>query len=155
MKHWFWIILLITTVILSPALAIAGGGKKPHPSEPIPNAQTLIDACWAISLELRSSISNADMRAGNLKTALCLSDEIAKNASVVIDDSMLSKEEITKKMVKIKDAYGSFYWSLYNDVEACGLSCGTENTIYHNWSLAKLYERILTDVVNQRKKYKW
>ncbi|MHA1597380.1 MAG: hypothetical protein ACTSV1_01550 [Alphaproteobacteria bacterium] len=155
MRRWFHKFILIAVLLLQPTLALAGGNDKTRPSELIPDAKVLIDACWAISEKLRSSMGTDDQRVGAHKTAICLVEEIIKHADILIDDAALTKAKIRKKMEALHQAYGSLYWSLYNDVEACDLSCGTLFHSFHNWSLAKLYEKILTDVIKQREEYKW
>ena len=42
---------------------------------------------------------------------------------------------------------------MYNENKGCDFSCGTENHSRHNWEMAKLYEKILTDIIALRKKY--
>ncbi len=80
-------------------------------SRGIPEAQTIINACWVISDELRSSPNMEDIRRGNLNTALCLEEEIIKHMDILVSDPL---EEIKQRMKKLRFAYGGLYWSMYN-----------------------------------------
>jgi hypothetical protein len=131
-----------------PITAKAGGVEEPAD---IPEAQAIIDACWAISEELRASINTDDIRYGSLKTALCLEAEIARNMDILVDDP---RERIEEHLENLRTAHGGLYWSMFNHVEACDLGCGTIFYSFHNTFLAKLYEGILKDVIEQRMRYR-
>jgi len=136
--------------MIPPAFA---GEKKQVDPKTIPNAEDLIKHCWDISEEKRSTPNTAIMRAGNLDTALCLRKQINFHGSILIDETSLTEKTIETLIGNIHDAYGRLYWILFNENKGCNPSCGTENYIRHNWETAKLYEKILTDIISLRKKY--
>ncbi len=70
-----------------------------------------------------------------------------------MDDTALARP-LEKKLEQLRMSYGGLYWSIYNDVKACGNWCGSMYFSFHNSELAHLYEKILTDIIAQRKKYK-
>lgn len=95
------------------------------------------------------------MRAGNLDSALCLEKAIIDNAADFIEPESLSRDQIAAKMKEIRFALGGFYWSLYNEHKGCPFpSCGTLFYVMHNTLLARAYEDILRNVIDQRKRYK-
>lgn len=133
--------------------AIAGGNVGSKASIQISDAEDLIKHCWDISEEKRSTPNTALMREGNLDTALCLENEIIKHGSALLEPPP-TKEDIQKTMKTLRFTYGRLYWDMFNGNRGCNPFCGTENHIQHNWELAKLYEKILTDIIALRKKYR-
>ena len=144
---------LIFLTLYPPSPAVAGGNGYPAKEPDIPDAQELIDACWAISKERRETGTTGELRGAALDTALCLEEEIHKNASILISESSFPSKHISKTLEEIRSSYGKFYWHMYNSVEACYVSCGTIFYSFHNSALAKLYEDILKDIIEQRRKY--
>lgn len=143
-----WPMLLCAMMASSALPAKADGEAVPD----IPNAEDLIKHCWDISLEKRSSGNTPLMREGNLDTALCLEHEIIAHASALLTPPP-NEADIIKTMETLRFTYGRFYWDMFNGNRGCNPFCGTENHIRHNWELAKLYEKILSDIIELRNKY--
>ncbi len=144
------ILLALIAVIAAPANA----QKKGLRTELI-DAQKIIDQCWAISLEDRSSGNTQRHRAGHLETALCLEKAIVANASQILRGPEYTAENLKKKFLDLRFLYGRFYWDLNTNNRGCDPFCGTENNVTHNWELAKLYEGILKDVIEKRNRYRY
>ena len=129
-----------------------GGNSFAQPAlraEPV-GAESIIDRCWSISKEDWSSGVTARLRNGYLTTALCLEEEIIRHARYLSNGPELDVEFLRKKMKDLRFLYGRFYWDLGNENQACLPWCGTENKVTHNLKLARLYERILRDVIGLR-----
>ena len=135
----------------------SAGGLEPYrnpTSDWIPiGAEKIIQDCWAISLEDRSSGSTDRQRAGHLDTALCLEDQVIKHASVFHDTPEFTQSALKERFTQLNKIYGRFYWDIYNDHKGCRRSCGTIFQSFHNAELAKLYENMLRDVIAQRNRY--
>jgi len=153
-----WRYAIVMLVAFSASLAVTQAaqlddrppGRIDH--DPPLDAKRLIKHCWAISLELRSSPNTNAQRAGGFDTAWCLEKEIIHHASHLMDDTAFAAP-LADTMEQLRKAYGKLYWSIYNGVEACELSCGTMNYVIPNLSLAELYVKILTDIIDQRIRY--
>ncbi|GAB6052286.1 hypothetical protein JCM17960_11060 [Magnetospira thiophila] len=117
----------------------------------IPDAQTLIDACWKKSEEFRSTENTSAHREGFYITTLCLEEEIINNSSIFIYDGVENKKSLSVKFSKIRSILIDFYWNIYNENNACMPSCGTQHYSTHLFSIAKIYEEILKDIILQRK----
>ncbi|MBF0251399.1 MAG: hypothetical protein HQL35_12315 [Alphaproteobacteria bacterium] len=133
------------------ALAYAQDAAAPK-ALAIPNAEELIQHCWDISEEKRASGVTSVMREGHLDTALCLENEIIAHGSALLTTPP-SKEDLQKLLETLRFTYGGLYWDMFNGNRGCNPSCGTLNHTRHNWELAKLYEKILGDIIELRKKY--
>lgn len=116
------------------------------------DADGQIAACWAISEDDLASQNTPRQRYGTLQTALCLEKAIAEQGAVLIYDGYLSKQKIAEKLEQIRFAFGGLYWAIYNENHGCMPSCGTIMHSRHNWELAKLYEKILRDMIDERKR---
>ncbi len=118
------------------------------------DAQALIDACWAISLEDRSSGVTAQMRRGALKSVLCLEEVILDQVEILFPDGeYLSREQAAEKLEQLRFAAGSLYWSIYNENIACDPSCGTYWHDLHLHGNAHILEHMLREVVRVRNMY--
>ncbi len=115
------------------------------------DAQALIDACWAISLEDRSSGVTARHREGALNSALCLEEVILDQVDVLFPDGeYLSREQAAEKLERLRFAAGSLYWSIYNENIACDPSCGTMWHPMHLASHAQILEQMIRDIAYVR-----
>lgn len=144
---------ILCAIFLGLGIITPAHAERKNDAKDIPNAEDLIKHCWDISEEKRATPNTAVMRAGNLDTALCLEQEIIKHASALLHKTTKTKTEIIKLMKTIRFSYGGLYWDLYNNNKGCDPFCGTENHIRHNWELAKLYEKILNNIIELRNKY--
>jgi hypothetical protein len=81
-------VLAVVSLFPGPGAAVfAAEPEKPD----LPTAEELIEQCWEISIDLRSSQNTNDIRAGNLDTALCLEKAIIEYSSEFIDPDSLSQ----------------------------------------------------------------
>lgn len=151
--------LMILVVALASSVALAGGDDSSyHPQKrvehnPPLDAKPIIAHCWKISLALRSTGSTSAHRNGAMDTAICLENAIAEHATALFAENEADKKKILQQLEQIRSGYGGLYWSIFNDVKTCDFSCGTIFHSFHNWKLAKLYEKILTDIIAQRNEY--
>ena len=115
------------------------------------DAQALIDACWAISLEDRSSGVTARHREGALNSVLCLEEVILDQVEILFPDGeYLSREQAAEKLERLRFAVGSLYWSIYNENIACDPSCGTIWHPLHLHANARVLEQMIRDIVRVR-----
>ena len=140
------LVFLVAALAAAVARDAAGGGDVSL------DADAQIAACWAISEDDRASQNSGRQRNGVLQTALCLEKTIAEQGAILIYDGYLSKQKIAEKLERIRFAFGNLYWAIYNENNACLPSCGTLMYSRHNWELAKLYEKILRDMIDERKR---
>ena len=142
----FLALALSAFLLFTPSPADAGG-----PDEEGIDAQALIDACWAISLEDRSSGVTAEMRRGALKSVLCLEQAILDQVEILFPDGeYLSREQAAEKLEQLRFAAGSLYWSIYNGNIACDPSCGTMWHVMHLASHAQILEQMIRDIAYVR-----
>lgn len=119
------------------------------------DAQALIDACWAISLEDRSSGVTARHRKGILESVLCLEQAILDQVEILFPDGeYLSREQAAEKLERLRFAAGSLYWSIYNENIACDPSCGTYWHDLHLHGNAHILEHMLREIVRVRNMYR-
>ena len=134
---------------VSMPTAMAGG----PPFEPI-DAETLIQPCWAISEEKRASGVTALMRKGTLETVLCLERVILDQVEILFPDGKyLSRAQAQEKLKRLRFAYGSLYWFIYNEHQGCDPSCGTMKYVFHLAENAALLEKMIRDMMEQRNQY--
>lgn len=149
--------LIIIILFFSPDNAFALDKKYENLAKQ--KAQQVIDSCWAISLEDRSSINTNRHRAGALDTALCMEEHIIMLAETKLFASDPEAIERTKQnMEKLRFSYGRFYWDLFNEIDICfegpvGTGCGTAFFSSHNFHYAYLLENILHDIYEQIARY--
>lgn len=94
--------------------------------ESLPKPKTIIDECWAISLEDRSSINSDRQREGGLNTVLCLKDAILDlRDSRTEDEAWPPALEMDRELDRFSFAVQRFYWTVGNDSEFCGTFCGS------------------------------
>ena len=144
---WLWLIGGLLVQVSLPVLA-----QDAHAS-PSLDAEALIKACWDISLEKRSSGNTELHREGALDTALCLEEVILDQSEALIYPGYLSREDIKAKLKQIRMAYGGLYWGMFMENFACDPTCGTMYSNAHNIEVAKLWEKVVRDMVAQRKEY--
>ena len=155
MKLILSFILALLLFVPHSAFALDGNHKKLAEQK----AQQVVDACWAISLEDRSSINTNRQREGALNTALCMEEHIIMLAETKLFANDPKAIERTKQnMEKLRFSYGRFYWDLFNGLDACfegpiGTGCGTGFFPSHNFQYAYLLEDILHDVYEQMARY--
>ena len=136
-------------LLFTPSPADAGG-----PDEEGIDAQALIDACWAISLEDRSSGVTGRMRHGAAKTVRCLEDVILDQVEILFPDGeYLSREQAKQKLDALAEAVQTMYWSIYNGNIACDPSCGTYWHDLHLHGNAHILEHMLREIIRIRNMY--
>ena len=145
------LVLLVLTAAVASSHAKAGGNE---PFEPI-DAKALIDACWAISQDKRDSGVTALMRQGGAMSVRCLKDVILDQAQAMLEPQVLSRRQVKEKLDKIGNAYGSLYWSIFNEHRKCSRWCGTDRHVYHLARYGGLLEKIIQDMVNERNEVKF
>ena len=142
----FLALALSAFLLFTPSPADAGG-----PDEEGIDAQALIDACWAISLEDRSSGVTGRMRHGAAKTVRCLEDVILDQVEILFPDGeYLSREQAKQKLDALAEAVQTMYWSIYNGNIACDPSCGTMWHVMHLASHAQILEQMIRDIAYVR-----
>jgi hypothetical protein len=118
-------------------------------------AQEVIDACWALSLEDRSSGVTARMRRGALESSQCMRKHILfLSENVLFSKSPDTQRRVKESLEQVHSGIGGFYWEIYNNHDACDLHCGTMYMIFHNNEVAKTMERILKDSYMHINQYK-
>ena len=144
---------LIFLTLYPPSPAVAGGDGYPAKGPDIPDAQELIDACWAISQEKVDTGITALMLEGTLVSTRCLMDVIQNNAAILISEDSFSSEQILESLEGIISSYGKLYWHIYNSVESCTPACGSMYKLRSAYALFELYGDILKDIIEQRGDY--
>ncbi len=147
---------LILALVL---VGLVGTAVAEHPRErrappDIPDAQALIDACWAMSLAKRSSVNNPKIREGILDTVLCLEDVIADQYSYFgYSESILTRKELREKLEALRHSVGRLYWVIMNENPGCIPTCGTIKHTRHLSEVADVLERMIRTMIEQRKEY--
>ena len=142
----FLALALSAFLLFTPSPADAGG-----PDEEGIDAQALIDACWAISLEDRSSGVTGRMRYGGAITVECLEEVILDQIEILFPDGeYLSREQAKQKLDAFAEAVQTMYWSIYNGNIACNPSCGTMWHVKHLGSHARILEDMIRNIVYVR-----
>ncbi len=142
----FLALALSAFLLFTPSAANAGGADEKGI-----DAQALIDACWAISLEDRSSGVTGRMRHGAAKTVRCLEDVILDQVEILFPDGeYLSREQAKQKLDALAEAVQTMYWSIYNENIACDPSCGTMWHPMHLASHAQILEQMIRDIAYVR-----
>ena len=142
----FLALALSAFLLFTPSPADAGG-----PDEEGIDAQALIDACWAISLEDRSSGVTARHREGILESVLCLEEVILDQVEVLFPDGKyLSREQAKQKLDALAEAIQTMYWLIYNENIACVPSCGTIWYTGHLSANARVLEDMIRNIVYVR-----
>lgn len=152
MKKILFIVTLFFLISSTP-LSYANDDWQERAKE---KAQKAIDACWAISLEDRSSPVTAKMRAGNLNTALCMEKHIVELSEtyLFIDDAE-KIQRVKDDLEQFRSGYGHFMWMLYNESDLCPRGwCGTYYHVIHNTAYAKQLETVVFDVYRHIEGYK-
>ncbi len=137
--------------VLTAVPASAGGTE---PFEPI-DSEAMIEKCWALSKEDLNSGVTGRMRSGTMKTVRCMQNEIVEQAGEMFEPDVLSRQEVRDKLDKIRNGYGSLYWSIYNEHKRCGAECGTDRQVYHLGAYTALLEDIVRDMVRERNEMKF
>ena len=115
------------------------------------DASDLGPACWDISDNMRDTGIVTMMRWGIVRTVRCIEYVILDQVEVAFDPKHLSRQDMREKLDDIRNAYGSFYWSLYNELRDC--DCDVSFNTYHLRAYAALLQEMLRDVTRQRQKY--
>lgn len=116
------------------------------------DADAIINNCWQISEEERDSGITNRIRNGTINSATCIRKQIVNNASTLFHDSTYSKEDIDQHMELLNEGIGKFYWNLNNENIDCNgpSGCGTIYHVFHANKIARVYEKILRDVISKR-----
>ena len=145
-------ILIAIFLTTGPALGGGNGNRKGK----IPDAQALIDKCWAISLDQRSTSSIQLNRRGHLRTVLCLENSILEQIKIFdFSKYTLTEEQAREKLKELRFSVGKLYWAIFNENPGCVPTCGTIYHTRHLWEIAKTLERMLKIMIGRRKEYKF
>ena len=140
-------VILLTMETIQP-------GQAGSAAKEIPDAQALIDACWTISLEDRSSGNTPRMRNGALETVLCLEKVILDQVDILFPDGKyMSRKKAQEHLVQISFGLGKLYWSIYNEHIGCDISCGTMFHVMHLPPIADALEDMIRVMISQRQEY--
>jgi len=151
-RRWLLAVLAVV-LVLGAALwsaahtTLAGGGESPPPID----SEALIGACWAISEQKRASGITNEMRAGAAASIECLERAVLQQAQALFNPDALAALKLEGKLDQINEAYGGYYWSLYNENREC--PCGTMYQVFHLSALAGLVEQMIRDTVRQPNEY--
>lgn len=103
-------------------LTAAHAGRLPRPD--LPDAQTLIEACWRIATASREAPDLATQRAGFDKTAGCLEYTIMRLLDELhFGDFDLSRSGAREELAKLRDASRRIYRAIYRDSLQCAQPC--------------------------------
>ena len=117
-------------------------------------SQQMVQACWAISLEDRSSINNPRQREGHLKTVLCLEEKVAAlRRTLGFGGTTLSDEETREALEQIRTAIGRIYWMIGNHSDYCHPGCGTMWYTYHLPPTGSVFAELIHVMTDQAKAY--
>ncbi len=119
-----------------------------------PEAQKLIDECWAASLEKRSTGGTPEIREGILDTVLCL-EGIIEDQFKLYPKHVTAPGEVKERLKALRFAGGKLYWYIYNGNPGCNPACGTMYYTFHLSELARILERMIQEMIHQRVKYKF
>lgn len=146
-------LMLTVALVIVPAFdAGSGGGDEPT----IPDAQALIDECWEISLDKRSSVNTDRMRSGHLDTVLCLEGLILDQVDQMFigsDQQYLSRKTAQEKLKQLRFAVGGLYWPIYNEHSDCSRFCGTIYQTFHLPPISRVLEDMIRAMIDVRKRY--
>lgn len=150
MRYIFWVVTLILIFCFIQDTQARPNDWKEIAKE---KAQVVIDACWAISEEDRNG-SNASIRQGHLKTALCMEEHIVNiSQQYLFKDDPEQVKRVKDDLERFRSGYGHFYWMLYNEVDPCfnnkQSDCGTVFHSFHNYYYAESLERVVINVYEQ------
>ena len=115
------------------------------------DAGDLGPACWDISDNMRETGIVTMMRWGIARTVSCIEHVLLDQVAVAFEPRFLSRRDMRKKLDNIRNAYGSFYWSLYNEHRGCG--CEMHFNTRHLRAYAELLREMLRDLTRQRQEY--
>ena len=100
------IIVLFATPFLSQSRAWGADSKA------IPDAQTLIDACWEISRKDRESGVTGRMRSGAADTVGCLEEVVLDQLQPLFPDGKyMSRKQAQEHLDRIQIGVQKLYWS--------------------------------------------
>ena len=148
----------LPTIFLFLAL---GAGQFVSPShawsatrKDVPEAQTLIDACWEISRKDRESGVTGRMRSGSADTIGCLEEIVLDQVDALFPDGKyLSRRKAREYLDMIEIGVQKLYWSIYNEHVGCDPFCGTMYQVFHLSPNARILEDMIRALVRQRKEY--
>jgi len=150
--------------VVVAGLALAPAGARPANAAEIPDAQALIDGCWEISLEKRSTPTTAIIREGILDTVLCLENVVVDqfrlyNPRLSLprdnDPKTTTIDKVGKKLEELRFSAGGLYWWIFTDNPGCDPTCGTMKHTFHLSENARILERMIRIMIEQRKEYRF
>lgn len=113
------------------------------------DAQKIISECWSISEKDRDSGVTSRMRSGSINTSICLKDQILLISIRLFENKYYLRQEMISDLEILSRITGRFYWGLYNQLNSCIPFCGTIYHTFHAVMIARMFEGILRDVVDQ------
>jgi hypothetical protein len=143
-------ILIAIFLTTGTALGAENGKRKGK----IPDAQALIDKCWAISLKKRSSPAIADIVNGHHDTLDCL-ERVIEEQFKLYPENLLAPGEVKKKLRNLQRSAGKLYSLIYNENPGCMPTCGTMYHTFHLGELARILEHMIHVMIGRRKEYKF
>lgn len=152
-------LLFLAGAALSGAATAHAGGESERAAvrPPIPDAAAIVTACKEKFAKETASGVTARMRAAMIDTAFCVREAVVENMVVLAGER--ERANVAAYLDRVNEGIGRLYWLLYNDIEPCfqgsRTGCGTFWHVWHNAKVLDAYSRILADVIEQRKRYKW
>ena len=135
-------VLLTGLLFAVHPLASARASGLPRPD--LPDAQTLIEACWDTSKALRESHDPAQQHTGFDETTNCLDDTIMRLLDELhFGNTELSRPAAREELAKLRVASRQIYRMIYRDDLHCTPSCPE---ISENWPLAA-HAAILEEII--------
>lgn len=135
-----------------PPKGSAGGDPGGVFSE-IADADKLIEGCWGISKELRSTGVTGLHRIGTGRTTQCLWRVIMDQVEALFEENTLSRRKMREYLDHLSTGSQKIYWVLYNEHRGCDPFCGTIFQTFHLSAYASILEKIIRDMISQRVEY--
>lgn len=143
-------ILIAIFLTTGPALGGGNGDRKVK----IPDAQALIDECWAISLDQRSTGNTRLHVLGHERTIQCLENVALSELAMIFDQKNgLSRKAAQERLRSLTHAANHVYVPIFNDNKFCGSNCGMANAIAHLPEAARVLEQVIRTTFALRAAY--
>ena len=126
-----------------------------RPVTAAPSADAIIEACARTTEALRHSENTELMVMGERRRLACLEKELLRHAPLIIDDAYLSRSRLEALLRSMKKVHETFYEGLYTHAAACDYSCGSRYVAFVPRAMARLYERMVRDVLDNRRRHNW
>ena len=140
------LIVLLTTLTTAAATQQSWAGGMPAPD--LPDAQEIVDACWAVSKDDREGKTLPRIRDGHAKTHRCLEQKILDlRESLRFSDFELNREKMAKELANLREAAGALYRMIYYDNAFCAPRCRPNDPTAGEIRYTAMLERIIREMV--------